>query len=585
MKRKNVVALLLVVAMAISAVTGCGSSKTETQPSVESNGTVASSETEEKEDEPVVEETPSEEAEFFDPKSITDGVKLTIAIKEDFQVEDYNTNLLTQAIEADLGVDLEFITYPAADYESKLNVMVMSGEELPDIIFNPGNQYSSWAAEEAIIPLNEYYENPDMSANFWSANEAMGGELYNLMKQSDGSVYYSPSMQESSAGMVWNKLWLYEPWLEAIGKDVPQTTEEFYEVCKLLSEQDLNGNGKKDEVMLSGCSFTAGAGHSQAWFDYLMSAFVYSHGKNRLIVEDGNLNFAHTTDEWKEGLKYIKKFFDEGLIPKETLTQDSSQFEALWIGEEQVLFSFAFWHLGGTDLERKANYTHVAALEGPNGQKNACYTPGPPSAGAVISADCENPDAAFLVCDYMLNEATSITNRYGTQGVHWDYWEEATVEDASQYAAPFPGYDIYFIAYDDVEFFSSKTPQNACYFWKGPGLIGGYALNAMAKSTATTTRDEELSLEFEDRKNAAILDCLENIPEEVVSYLPTTTEEQEATADITASLKTYLETTICEFLVGEKDIDADWDAYLAELEKIGCSELLATYQAAYDRIQ
>ena len=35
------------------------------------------------------------------------------------------------------------------------------------------------------------------------------------------------------------------------------------------------------------------------------------------------------------------------------------------------------------------------------------------------------------------------------------------------------------------------------------------------------------------------------------------------------------------FLTGSKDIDAEWDAYLAELDKIGIEELQEIYQAAY----
>ena len=80
------------------------------------------------------------------------------------------------------------------------------------------------------------------------------------------------------------------------------------------------------------------------------------------------------------------------------------------------------------------------------------------------------------------------------------------------------------------------------------------------------------------------MDCMTRIPDEVVSRLVLTTEENEEASDIQASLNTYFYEATCDFLVGERDIDSEWDAYLAELEKIGYQEVLEIYQTSYDRI-
>ena len=59
----------------------------------------------------------SEEAskEDFDPKSIAEGVTITIAIPENVKVENHETNDMTLMIEEALGVNLEFEVYPSAD--------------------------------------------------------------------------------------------------------------------------------------------------------------------------------------------------------------------------------------------------------------------------------------------------------------------------------------------------------------------------------------------------------------------------------------------------------------------------------------
>ena len=486
MKQKRLIALLLSCGMLAAAMSGCGNNNSGT--SQESKSTERKTSEASKADSSAAGSSEAENSsEAFDPKSITEGVKLTIAVQDSLQVADYNTNFTTLSIEEALGVDLEFIPYAAADYETKMNVMVMSGDELPDIIFNPGDQYLSWANEGAIISLNEYYEDPNMSANFQASCEKMGTDVYPMLKNADGLAYYVPYYVENYNNSVNTKLWVYEPWLEAIGKDVPQTTEEFYEVCKLITGNDLNGNGKNDEVALTGFGFSTGG--NNGWFQCLMSAYIYAHGPNFLVAEDGQLKFAYTTDQWKEGLKYIKKFFDEGLIPVETLTQDNAQYEAIWKNSEMQLFSFAFYNMGGTDMERKANYIHIPALEGPEGEKNA----------------------------------------------------------------------------------------------NGPGMLGAYVLNAQAFLTTATTEEEQLAVKFQTRVNTAIMDCMKYGPEEVVSNLPMTADETQEASDIKASLDTYFYEITSQFLIGEKDIDSEWDNYLAELEKIGYKKLLATYQTAYDR--
>ena len=48
--------------------------------------------------------------------------------------------------------------------------------------------------------------------------------------------------------------------------------------------------------------------------------------------------------------------------------------------------------------------------------------------------------------------------------------------------------------------------------------------------------------------------------------------------------KNYVKQTTAEFLTGERDIDAEWDAYLAELKKMGIDTVVETLQGAYDRL-
>ena len=562
------ISLALASAFVLSAATGCGSKGNS------SSGTAST---------PSSSEAPVSSGDgAFDPRSITEGVKITICAPENIKVEDYNTNLMTLAIEEALGVDLEFTVLPSADYGNKLNVMVTGGDTLPDIITKPSN-IEAWGQEGAILALNKYYEDPNMSANIQDACARTGVDIATYMTSPSGNIYGLPSWGQSPNGEVWKKTWVYQPWLEQLGKEVPQTLDEFYEVLKLVASTDLNGNGKADEIGMTGTGILAGG----TWFDFLMSSFVYAYDGEYRTLSNGEIGFAYTTEEWKEGLKYLKKFFDEKLIPTETLTQNEEQYKAMLNSADTTVFSFNFWNadqLNADLMDRKVDYTYINALEGPSGLKEGMYAPSLPWAGSAISADCKNPDAAFLVGDYMCSEEMSITQRFGQRGVDWDYWADAKVENKADYEAATPGEDIFYICYDDAAFWGSGTTQNRSYLQNGPYVWQSALVSGQAVNVSSTDPAEVQKREYAQIYSASTADGHEVARKEVVSYLPLTIEESDSITDIKTSLSTYIRETTAAFLTGSKDIDGEWDSYLSELEQIGCKTVLEVYQTAYDRM-
>lgn len=565
---RRIMGWVLSAALFVSATAGCASGEGTSENSESS----ASSEA-------VVSAAQGE----FDPKTITEGKTVTICVPENIKVEDYNTNSMAKLIEDALGVDLEFTVLPAADYDDKLNVMVTGGDTLTDILFNPRN-VEVWAQEGAIIPLNAYYENPDMSANIREACERTGVDIATYLTSPDGQIYGLPAFGQSPNGEVWKKLWVYQPWLDQLGMDVPQTLDEYYEVLKAVASTDMNGNGKADEIGLTGTGILT---YNGCWFDSLMSSFIYAYDSEFRVLNDGEISFAYTTDAWKEGLKYIRQFFDDGLIPVETLTQNEEQYKALLNSADTTVFSFSYWNadlMNADLLDRKLEYTYINALEGPSGLKEGMYMPAVPNIGAVITADCENPDAAFMVCDYMCNESLSFSQRFGERGVDWDYFDEAKVENKDDYIATDPNESILLVAYDDAAFWGSGTVQNRSFLDAGCYVRQREMVTRLAVNIADTDPEEAKKRQYSEIYAASTAAGQELARKEVVSYLPLTVEESERIADIKTTLSTYLPESIAAFLSGSRDVDSEWETYLAELDQIGYREVLETYQAAYDRL-
>lgn len=590
MKNKTIKRLLAAViscSMLAACLTGCGNNSGNASKTSESQTASASGETS------VAEKTSdaasSSTEEEFDARAITEGVTLTIAVASDTRVADYDDNDVTHNIEETWGVNLEFIVIPSEDFKQKINLMINSGEKLPDIILSASGYDSSWVTAGAILDLSKYYDDPNYSPNITKAAEENDTDIRNYLTTADGKIYGLPRWEANGETQTYKKMWIYKPWLDALGLEVPDTLEEYYEACKLVVENDMNGNGKRDEIATWGVGLS---GAYNGWFGTLMSGFVYAHDGSYRVVEDGKVSFAYTTDEWKEGLKYIKKFFDEGLIPTEIFTQNTEAYEAQMFAEVPTVFSFCQYHTRGTDAVRESEYTYVVGLKDENGENGYSYwTASKPANGGVITTDCENPDAAFIVCDYIASEYISICNRYGTQGVHWDYWENVKDEEWAKNYGTASGEEPYIVGTLNIcrdpeaeNIWSASTPhttgwRNNGFFLRTPKLM-----NSFAGLMVPTTEEQELSIFNSKKFTEATQAYFANRKEEIYDHGPTTSEEDAAIADAKSALNSYVQEMIAAFVTGGQDIDAYWDTYLAELDKIGIDEVLEVYQTAYDRV-
>ncbi len=81
-----------------------------------------------------------------------------------------------------------------------------------------------------------------------------------LITAPDGNIYALPQVNECYHCMYQQRMWIYKPWLDKLGLKMPTTTDEFYEVLKAFKTKDPNGNGKADEIPLSG-SIQASSSH------------------------------------------------------------------------------------------------------------------------------------------------------------------------------------------------------------------------------------------------------------------------------------------------------------------------------------
>jgi putative aldouronate transport system substrate-binding protein len=68
---------------------------------------------------------------------------------------------------------------------------------------------------------------------------------------------------------------VYQPWLDALGLEEPETIDEFHEMLLAFKNDDPNGNGVADEIPLSAAMGRPYYNNDTALDLYIMNAFTY----------------------------------------------------------------------------------------------------------------------------------------------------------------------------------------------------------------------------------------------------------------------------------------------------------------------
>ena len=440
-----------------------------------------------------------------------------------------------------------------------------------------------YGAEGYFLPLEDYFEHSSYyaKAGYDRVLQDSGLDILASVKTNDDHIWTFPNYIESVTNPVYNRTWVYQPWLDELGIDPPKTTEEFYEMLKAFKTKDPNGNGKTDEIPLLG-SAPDGGGRifgSASW-EYLMNAFQQTTNlKNFLVSENGELSVSYTTKAWKEGVKYIRSLVEEGLYDPLSFTQDGDSFKSMMnaSGDQLVgCFTYSSTSFLAATHPSYGKWTLLEPLTGPDGYCSTAYNPDLPANKGAIASTCEHPEVAFRVMDLMCREDFTITNRWGVQGENWDYVKD--LKDNPEYkdrdfSQTFAGYPALFLEYKNVW----NQPGNAHWMnqavaFRTGEVAGGY----MAASLKAVDGD----VGYEQAKHLGAYEAAK--PAEPITIIKYADADKQVEAEeIQGELKDYVFEKLSNWCIGNTDIDAEWDGYLKDLEKIGLSRYLELSQEGW----
>ncbi|WJH32827.1 extracellular solute-binding protein [Paenibacillus sp. CC-CFT747] len=157
----------------------------------------------------------------------------------------YDKNRWTDWINKNAPAEVTFVPIPRNKPEDKLNVLLASGSA-PDFIqdYNPLNK-NAWYASKQLMPLDDLIEKHSVE---YKALLNKYPILRKLGTQDDGKLYEVGAFTQTDINWVFL---VRNDWLKKLNLEVPKTTEELYNVAKAFTENDPDGNGKKDTFGIS----------------------------------------------------------------------------------------------------------------------------------------------------------------------------------------------------------------------------------------------------------------------------------------------------------------------------------------------
>lgn len=452
------------------------------------------------------------------------------------------------------GLDVEW-TMMYTGWSDKRAAMLASGETY-DAYFG----WRVYKSSEILANAEMFYDMSPIVAESAPALASLlesDGTLASNMVQEDGSILYATTVMPFRP-LGYESIMINTTYLEALNMEEPQTLEELEAYLYAVRDNDVNGNGDTtDEIAIWGDATDWKAGGLGA----IMGAFgVKTSTDNGFSAnEDGTLTFAPITENFKEYVKTIAKWYADGLSAEECVALDSDTSAARLGGENTVVGLYVTgWEQWPASDEIWAQYKATAPVEGANGDRFICcnwltslYDSNPMFA---MSYDTTAPEKTLsFVDEFFADDLTAVQMYYGPIGTTLEYNDEGT---------------LYMI--DAPEGVSNDT-------WNYM-----YSMRGSWPSYVTPGWDDMICPAADANKNA--MDKVNEPYYELDSYVPNlkfTAEQTEELSSVATDIEDYISTCMANWFLGNSDVEADWDNYIATLEAMGLETYINIYQEAY----
>ncbi|MBQ2609741.1 MAG: ABC transporter substrate-binding protein [Butyrivibrio sp.] len=480
-----------------------------------------------------------------------------------------NNRTIFKRLEEETNVHVDWTAISSDQWGDKIQLNMANKNTLTDFVFNAGFGNSDlirYAEQGVIIPVEDYIDNnmPNLKGVFDKYPE-----YRTMCTDSEGHIWALPWIEQLGSNKTAiqtvgnNFTYINKKWLDFLGLSTPTTVDEFEQVLKAFKDHasELQAEfGIEGDIIPMSCIM------NDQDPSLLINGFGEGYGDNDIgqhiaVTNDKKVICTATQEGFKSGFRWLHKLYEEGLIDPECFTQDWSTYVAK--GKSHRYGVCFTWDVA--NIDNLQDFVPLAALQADTKNVtplNSSFTSGFDRGRCVVTAKCENPALVCAWLDKMYDPFQSPQNNWGTYGEEdeFDIFELSTNDQGEKM--------LKHAALGDAS--PVEVREAECV--GGPLAI----LDEYYGKYVTCPDDAQYRLDW---IKEYYTNDMHN--EYVYPNVFMTAEDTEKLTSIQQDLITYINASRSKFVMDGLS-DADWEAYLNQVNAYGIDEYLGIYQKYFD---
>ncbi|MDF2649936.1 MAG: transporter substrate-binding protein [Paenibacillus sp.] len=328
------------------------------------------------------------------------------------------SNIWTRTFEKELGIKIKNNwTVNAAQYEQKMNVAIASND-LPEFMSLSPSQFVQLVDNGQLMDITklvDQYASPQLK-EYLKSDGGLSMETATVKGKLMGIPTLSSIIDSSPV------LYIRMDWLKKVGLTEPKSMGDVLKIVDAFTNQDPDGNGKKDTVGL--------LGSKELWngFPRFMGFFNAYHAYPNIWIKDSNgkLVYGGIQPEMKTALAELQKLYKAGAMDQEFGVKDSKKVEETVASSKNGLLFGPNWAPLTTLQANKINDPNAdwKAFPIPSADGKPVFVqntaPGGNSFFTGINKNAKHPEAVIKLLNlYVAQKDPQFTNDDGvTYGYH-----------------------------------------------------------------------------------------------------------------------------------------------------------------------
>ncbi|GAA3408950.1 extracellular solute-binding protein [Paenibacillus hodogayensis] len=462
-------------------------------------------------------------------------------IKDFFSVSQTKDNEYVKELKKLSGYDLSFEFLPGGEETNKQLAIRFAAADLPDVIRTTDINATvhAGAVEQGafldLTPLIDKYA-PNLK-------KAIPESVWKSpMVSKNGKIYAIPAMWPNPDTRV---IYYRKDWLAKAGMSEPKTIDDWVKFFEYVKNNDMNGDGVKDEV---GFAFREQMSYSDLFFG------SFGVHPNMWTMQDSQFVPSMITPKMKDAVTFWKMLYDKGYVNKNMFTNKAGDWDALIRSNKAAAWlhdagNYQSWNSAFTKEPTDTSILGVApAPVGPNGdsflrgQKLGIYYVN------VIPSKVKNPEEIVKYFEWAYtNKQAADFFHYGIENVNYKKVDGKVTFDGVP--KPLPGL---------------KDNENQIFqLLLNARGVGYEDPEVLALSPVGATVQDA----FAKAKKSAVKDDTANLP--TLGLMTQKPELQAATTTGTLFMDMF-----AKALTGKESVDTAFDNFVSEWKKRGGDQLI-----------